>query len=144
MIDNSWTICEMWIRNFCWNQGHGTLQEYKSDTVITYQHFSVSFFSTNHSIPDSFGIAVKTKLGYILHTGDFKIDFTPLGHYTDFSKITGFAKEGVLCLLADSTNALVNKFSLSEKKVGESIRNIFSSIKGRILIATFSSIPPWR
>ena len=116
-----------------------TLQEYKSDTVITYQHFSVSFFSTNHSIPDSFGIAVKTKLGYILHTGDFKIDFTPLGHYTDFSKITGFAKEGVLCLLADSTNALVNNFSLSEKKIGESIRNIFSNIKGRILISTFAS-----
>ena len=115
------------------------IQEFTSDTIIKYNNFTVSFFSTNHSIPDSYGIAIKTKLGYILHTGDFKIDFTPLGHTTDFSKITSYAKEGVLCLLADSTNALVNKFSISEKKVGESIRNIFSNIKGRILIATFAS-----
>ena len=78
-------------------------------------------------------------MGYILHTGDFKFDFTPLGNPTDFSKITRFADEGVLCLLADSTNALVSNSSISEKKVGESIRNIFSNITGRIIIATFAS-----
>lgn len=115
------------------------LEEYNSHTILKYKNFTVSFFDTNHSIPDSYGIAIKTKLGYILHTGDFKFDFTPLGRQTDFQKITNYASKGVLCLLADSTNALVNKFSVSEKKIGESIRNIFSNIKGRILISTFAS-----
>lgn len=115
------------------------IEEYNSNTILKYKHFTVSFFNTNHSIPDSYGISIKTKLGFILHTGDFKFDFTPLGAQTDFQKITSYASKGVLCLLADSTNALVNKFSLSEKKIGESIRNIFSNITGRILISTFAS-----
>lgn len=116
-----------------------TLTEYNANTILKYKNFTVSFFNTNHSIPDSYGIAIKTKEGFIIHTGDFKFDFTPLGAQTDFQKIVNYASKGVLCLLADSTNALVNNFSLSEKKIGESIRNIFSNIKGRILISTFAS-----
>ena len=115
------------------------IQNYNADSIYRYKNFTVSFFATNHSIPDSYGIAIKTKFGYILHTGDFKFDFTPLGNPTDFSKITRFSDEGVLCLLADSTNALVSNSSISEKKVGESIRNIFSNISGRIIISTFAS-----
>lgn len=115
------------------------LQEYTSSSIYTYKHFIVSFFRTNHSVPDSYGIAIKTRLGYILHTGDFKFDFTPLAYHTEYSKITDLSKEKILCLLSDSTNALVERFSVSEKKIGESIKSIFSNIKGRILISTFAS-----
>lgn len=115
------------------------LIEYDSNSIYKYKNFEVSFFKTNHSIPDSHGIAIKTKLGYILHTGDFKIDLTPLSNQTDFEKISEFAKEGVLCLLSDSTNANVKNFTSSEKRIGENIRSIFSTIKGRIIIATFAS-----
>lgn len=115
------------------------LVEYNSDSIYNFKNFEISFFRTNHSIPDSFGIAVKTKLGYILHTGDFKFDFTPLVYHTEYAKITKFSEKGVLCLLADSTNAHVSKFSASEKKIGESIKSIFSQIKGRIIISTFAS-----
>ncbi len=115
------------------------LKEYNKDSVFTYKHFKVEFFQTNHSIPDSYGICLKTELGNIIHTGDFKFDFTPLANHTDFSKITRYADEGVLALLSDSTNALVTKFSVSEKKISESIKNIFKNIKGRIIISTFAS-----
>lgn len=115
------------------------LIEYNDDSIYKFKNFEISFFRTNHSVPDSFGIAIKTRLGYILHTGDFKIDFTPVGTPTDFHKITDYSKEGVLCLLSDSTNANVPRFTESEKKVGESIKSIFSTISGRIIISTFAS-----
>ncbi len=115
------------------------LIEYSDQSVYKFKNFEVSFFKTNHSIPDSHGIAIKTRLGYILHTGDFKIDLTPLTNMTDFGKITDYAKSGVLCLLSDSTNANVNKFTTSEKRIGESIKSIFAAIKGRIIISTFAS-----
>ncbi len=115
------------------------LQEFTSSSEFNFKNFTVTFFRTNHSIPDSFGIAIKTRLGYIVHTGDFKFDFTPLGYHTEYSKITELGDKGVLCLLSDSTNALVDKFSVSERKIGESIKSIFTNIKGRILISTFAS-----
>ena len=113
--------------------------EYDDTSIYKFNNFTISFFRTNHSIPDSFGIALKTKYGYILHTGDFKFDFTPLGPATDFDKLTKLSDEGVLLLLSDSTNANINKLSLSERKIGESINSLFSSIKGRIIISTFAS-----
>ncbi|MDD3171812.1 MAG: ribonuclease J [Bacilli bacterium] len=115
------------------------LVEYTNDSVFKFKNFEISFFKTNHSIPDSSGIAIKTRLGYILHTGDFKIDLSPISGHTDYGKLTTYAKEGVLCLLSDSTNANVSKFSVSERKIGDSIKSIFSNIKGRILISTFAS-----
>lgn len=115
------------------------LIEYNKDSIYSFENFEISFFQTNHSIPDSYGIALKTRLGYIIHTGDFKFDFTPVGNPTEFDKITKYGKEGVLCLLSDSTNALVPDFSSSEMKVSSSIHNIFSNITGRIIIATFAS-----
>ncbi len=118
---------------------HADIIEYNDDSFFKFKYFSISFFRTNHSIPDSFGIAIKTRLGYIVHTGDFKFDFTPLGPATDFDKLTKLADEGILLLLSDSTNANVNKMSLSEKKIGESINSLFSNIKGRIIISTFAS-----
>ncbi len=113
--------------------------EYKSEDIFTFKNFVVSFFRTNHSIPDSFGIAIKTKEGYILHTGDFKFDFTPISMHTDYHKLTSYSKEGVILLLADSTNASVIPFTTSEKKIASSIRNLFAQIKGRIIISTFAS-----
>ena len=112
---------------------------FDSDSVYEFDNFTVTFFQTNHSIPDSFGIAIKTRLGYIVHTGDFKFDFTPVGLPTEYHKIASYGNEGVLCLLSDSTNALVPNFSVSEKKITASIQSIFSSISGRIIIATFAS-----
>lgn len=115
------------------------LEEYNENSIYKFKNFTVSFFRTNHSIPDSFGIAIKTNCGYILHTGDFKFDFTPIGAQTDYAKITKYSEEGVQLLLSDSTNALVNNFTQSEKKVSKSILNILSQIKGRVIIATFAS-----
>ena len=81
------------------------LVEYNSDAVFKFDNFEVSFFRTTHSIPDSFGIAFKTKIGYILHTGDFKFDLTPIGPGTDFDKLAKYSSSGVALLLSDSTNA---------------------------------------
>lgn len=115
------------------------LVEFNDNSVFKFKNFEISFFKTNHSIPDSFGMAINTELGYILHTGDFKFDFTPIGPKTDFHKLTYYGEKKVLLLLSDSTNALVNKFSLSEKKISENIQQLFNNIKGRIIISTFAS-----
>lgn len=115
------------------------LINFDTDQTFKFKTFSVEFFRTNHSIPDSVGIAIKTRLGYIVNTGDFKFDFTPIGDKPDYYKMTRLGKEGVLCLLADSTNADIPNFSISEKKVGESLNNLFSHIEGRIIVATFAS-----
>ena len=83
----------------------------------------ISFFPTNHSIPDSVGIVIETPIGQIVHTGDFKVDLTPLdGRYTDFQRLGEIGKKGVLALLSDSTNAEKEGISLSEKKVGKKLR----------------------
>ncbi len=112
---------------------------YTNDSEYTFKNFKVSFFRTNHSIPDSFGIAIKTNLGYIVNSGDFKFDFTPIGEKADYYRMAKLGESGVLCLMADSTNADVENFSLSERKIAESIKQILSSIEGRIIIATFAS-----
>ena len=116
-----------------------TMENYSDNSVYKYKNFEVSFFRTNHSIPDSFGIAIKTRLGYVVNTGDFKFDFNPIGEKPDYYKMTALGKAGVLCLLADSTNADIPQFSISERKVGESLMNLFSHIEGRIIVAAFAS-----
>jgi len=118
---------------------HIALEEYNKDSIYNFKNFEVSFFRTNHSIPDSFGIAIKTMYGYILHTGDFKFDFTPIAEHTDYAKITNFSQKGIILLLSDSTNAGVSNFAPSERKISQNINTIFSNIKGRVLISTFAS-----
>lgn len=103
--------------------------------------FSVEFIHVNHSIPDAVGFAIKCPAGTIVHTGDFKIDTTPIDDQViDLGRFAEFGKQGVLALLADSTNAERPGFTPSEKLVGESFSTLFKKAeKQRIIVATFSS-----
>jgi len=97
-------------------------------------------FRVGHSIPDAMGICLRTPYGNIIHTGDFKIDQTPVdGKGTDFHRLAEFGKEGVLCLMSDSTRAEFPGFTPSERTVGEAFREIMEGLEGRVIVATFAS-----
>ncbi|MBS3982414.1 MAG: ribonuclease J [Dethiobacter sp.] len=103
-------------------------------------NFNLEFFRTNHSIPDSIGIAVITPIGTVVHTGDFKFDQTPVnGKPTDYYRLAKLGEKGVLVVLSDSTNAERPGYTLSEKEVGYAINEIFRTAKQRIILATFAS-----
>lgn len=102
--------------------------------------FEVEFIKVSHSIDDAVALAIHTPEGALVHTGDFKIDFTPIdGKVADIQRFTELGKEGVLALMSDSTNAENKGYTISERSVGQSFEKYFSEAKGRIVIATFAS-----
>lgn len=102
--------------------------------------FEIEFVRVTHSIVDGVGLGIKTPLGRIVHTGDFKLDPTPVdGQLMDFHRFSEYGEEGTLLLMSDSTNAERGGFTFSEKEVRRAFEDIFSKSKGRIIIATFAT-----
>jgi ribonuclease J len=102
--------------------------------------FTAIPFRVGHSIPDAMGIALRTPVGVIVHTGDFKFDHTPVdGKLSDFAILARLGEEGVLCLLSDSTRAESPGYTPSERTVGEAFREIMEPLNGRVIVATFAS-----
>ena len=102
--------------------------------------FHVVPFRVGHSIPDAMGIALRTPVGTIVHTGDFKFDHTPVdGKLSDFAILAKLGAEGVVCLLSDSTRAENPGYTPSERTVGEAFREIMEPLDGRVIVATFAS-----
>ena len=125
---------------------HNLLSEVKlirtryGQTVNAGDNFKVEFIRTNHSIADSAALAIKTPLGTVVHTGDFKIDTTPIvGDMIDLTRLGELGKEGVLALMSDSTNVERPGFAMSERSVGEKFEQIFKNCSKRIIVATFAS-----
>jgi ribonuclease J len=116
------------------------LHEIRARGTVTVGPFKAEFFRVSHSIPDAMGIGLHTPLGIVVHTGDFKLDHTPVdGNVMDFSKISEFSEKKVLLLLSDSTNSERPGITMSEKVVGEAFCDIFARCEGRIIVTTFAS-----
>ncbi|NQT66523.1 MAG: ribonuclease J [Actinobacteria bacterium] len=114
--------------------------EINPDKPLDIGPFHIDFFRVNHSIPDGVGLIIKTDIGTIVHTGDFKFDHAPIDNkVTQFSKIARAGQEGVLALLCDSTNAEEIGFTLPERDVGKTLLEKFGKASKRIIVATFSS-----
>ncbi|NJK40750.1 MAG: ribonuclease J [Acaryochloridaceae cyanobacterium SU_2_1] len=110
------------------------------DIVRIGTHFFVEFIRNTHSMADSFTVAIHTPLGVVIHTGDFKIDHTPVdGENFDLQRLAEHGERGVLCLISDSTNSEIPGFTPSERSVYPNLERIFSQAQGRLLVTTFAS-----
>lgn len=124
------------------NQGNEQFiyNEINTDENLRIGPFNIEFFRVNHSIPDGVGMIIRTDVGTIVHTGDFKFDQYPIdGKLTEFAKIAEAGKEGVLALFCDSTNAEEKGYTLPERDVGKTLHEKFTQASKRIIVATFSS-----
>lgn len=121
------------------NLNYKNITTYTEENIYKFRYFTVEFFRTNHSIPDSHGICLTTPDGIIVATGDFKFDMTPVGPVANFHKMAEIGSRGVSLLLSDSTNALSEGNSRSESKVDDALSDLFSIEDGRIIVATFAS-----
>ena len=120
--------------------GNAQLNIIKPRDNIQIGAFKVECFRVSHSIADAIGLAIHTNIGTILHTGDFKIDHTPVdGDVMDFARLSQIGEKGVLVMLSDSTNSQRPGYTTSEKAVGEAFDDIFRNSKGRIIVASFAS-----
>ena len=116
------------------------LNEVSANDVIKLGCFKIEFIKTSHSIPDSVALAIDTPVGMVVHTGDFKIDYTPInGNLIDLHKFAEIGSKGVLALLADSTNVERPGYTMSEKTVGDTFNDIILKAPQRIIVATFAS-----
>lgn len=113
----------------------------KTEDVITLGKFKVEFIHVNHNIPDSVAVVVHTPVGTLMHTGDWKFDYTPVGERpADFAKIAEVGRNGVLALMSDSTNAPEEGHQISEQEIGKNLKTLIEKAPGRIIIGTFSSL----
>lgn len=120
--------------------GSVKLKTVKQSDVIQLGCFKVEFIRSSHSIADSVALAIFTPEGVIVHTGDFKVDYTPIeGEPIDLARLAELGKKGVLLLMADSTNVEREGYTMSERTVGQTLDEIFMNSKSRILVATFAS-----
>ena len=116
------------------------LREIKDGSHISIGPFGFDFFAVNHSIPDAVGMFIRTPMGNIVHTGDFKLDQTPIdGRLTDYAALSKFGKIGVDLLMSDSTNAETEGMTRSEASVGPALRDIIEHADQRVIAASFSS-----
>ena len=121
------------------NKGIEMIEMHYGEMVIK-GDFCVEFIRTNHSIVDAAALAIITPCGIVMHTGDFKVDYTPInGQPIDLMRMAELGERGVLLLMSDSTNAEHKGFTMSERIVGRTFEDIFAATKGRIIVATFSS-----
>ena len=112
----------------------------QGETITLGQNFKVEFIRSSHSIPDSVMLAITTPAGTVLHTGDFKVDYTPIdGKIMDFGRIAELGNQGILALMSDSTNSERKGFTMSESSVGEVFDKLFLHCTKRIVVATFAS-----
>ncbi|MEO0408169.1 MAG: MBL fold metallo-hydrolase, partial [Cyanobacteria bacterium P01_A01_bin.135] len=110
------------------------------DMVRLGSSFIVQYIRNTHSIADSFTVAIHTPIGVVIHSGDFKVDHTPVdGEFFDFQKLAEYGEKGVLCLLSDSTNAEVPGSTPSERAVYPNLDRVFGQAEGRLLVTTFAS-----
>lgn len=122
------------------NLSASNLHEVSAGETITAGPFKVEFIHVSHSIPDSMALALHTPVGVCLHTGDFKIDMSPIDNqFMDLNRISELGQQGVLLLMADSTNVERPGFTASEKSVGPALENIFLNATGRVIVTTFAS-----
>lgn len=121
--------------------GKVDLRKVKANSEIQIGPFKVEFFHVSHSIPDAVGIGITTAAGLVVHTGDFKIDHTPVdGWTTDFAKLTEFSRRGVDILLSDSTNAERPGWTQSEQVITPAFESVIQNAHGRVIVATFASL----
>tara|TARA_Y100001960_G_C14771967_1_gene880639 strand:+ start:2224 stop:3888 length:1665 start_codon:yes stop_codon:yes gene_type:complete len=124
----------------------GSIKDCRLNVIEPYEPFTIGqfrieFFRVSHSIPDAMGISIETPIGTIIHTGDFKIDHTPVDNrQMDFNHLSRITSNGVILLLSDSTYAEVEGYTESEKIVGQTIFEAINNAKGRVLISTFASL----
>ncbi|HEU5366937.1 MAG TPA: ribonuclease J [Ktedonobacterales bacterium] len=125
---------------------HRLLSQVTLNTITTDDHlelgaFNVEFFRVNHSIPDAVGVIIRTPLGILIHTGDYKFDYTPVdGLPADFGALARIGHEGVLALLGDSTRAESPGYTPSERVINDALDKLFANAPGRIILATFASL----
>ena len=112
----------------------------KAGDIFRLGCFSIEFITVNHSIADAVALAIKTPFGTIVHTGDFKVDYTPIdGQVTDLASFAELGTKGVLAFLCESTNIERKGYTMSETKIGQTFIDMFQQAKGRVIVAMFAS-----